>query len=621
MKLPGTIKLNLLLTIIVISALGYYSYLSYQRIERLKADADAVNHTNIVKLKLEQILSYMKDAGMEQRGFLLTKDSAILLQFYRTEEDINKRVVEVESSISDDYRQQENIKTLRALIYQRNNFLISFLKTKRKTSANASAAQSYFADKNKMDTIRAQVASMLQIEDTLLLAQEKAKEKTSSTTPFFAIILSFVSLLIISIAFYTILKGIKKQTKLSEELSYSKSLLQNMINAAPNGFACYEAIRNAEGKITDFKIKYINREITKIFGLVPEHIIEKPVGAIFPNYYNNGSFNHLKECVETGSHVEYENEILINNLPLFLHVQVEKLQDGITMIFRDITEEKKEAKEKLLKYDRTLEKANEQVIKTNAALITANRKLERSNKELERSNEELSSITYVASHDLQEPLRKIRMLLSLIQRKESDHFTGDTKEYFGRVTSSAERMRTLIDGLVNYSQANTSAIAREETDLNDLVKEVKYSLHHIIEEKHAVIKASPLPKIKVVRLQFVQLFSNILENAIKYGKHNTSPRVHISAQVVKGEEIYQPVNGVKSNYWKVSIADNGIGFEQQYENKIFDIFQRLHGKAEYNGTGMGLAICKKVVQNHNGFITANGEPGVGSTFNIFIPVV
>jgi light-regulated signal transduction histidine kinase (bacteriophytochrome) len=219
---------------------------------------------------------------------------------------------------------------------------------------------------------------------------------------------------------------------------------------------------------------------------------------------------------------------------------------------------------------------------------------------------------------LQEPLRKIRIFISRIL---ADELCANNKELFTRITSSVGRMNELIESLLNYSRANTTAISKEETDLNSIVEEVKNSLHHIIEEKNAVIELLPLPKIRVVRIQFLQLFTNIIENGIKYSKQNVAPHVQISAQIATREEIRRSIgNDTKTNYWKVSVTDNGIGFEQEYEEKIFDMFQRLHSKTEYNGTGIGLTICKKVIQNHNGFITATGKPGVGSIFNIFIPV-
>jgi signal transduction histidine kinase/CHASE3 domain sensor protein len=624
MKLVPSININLLFTIIVILFLGYYSYLSYQRIGRLNKEADLVSDTYIVKLKLEQTITYQQDAGSAQRGYILTKDPSFLHNFNAAIEKTNKIVAEINSLTTDNPEQQQNVKTLKALISDRYKLLGFLLVMKNSVSSAALAAKSQIEDKNKMDAMRAQIASMVKLEDSLLVEREKAKKDLSSTTPLYSLILSFVSLLIIFFAFNRIKNNVKKEKKLREELSYSKSFLQNILNSSPNGIGCYDAIRNTAGKITDFRMRYINGEITRIYGLIPGDIIGKTLSEIFPHYYKNGSFEHFCDCVENGNHVEYETENTYNNIRAWIHIELEKLYDGVTITFRDITEEKKEALLKLYEYNKTLEKANSEIKKanseikkTNEALITANKKLEYSNKEFERSNEELTSFTYVASHDLQEPLRKIRMFISRIL---TEQLSENSKELFTRIISSAGRMNDLIEALFSYSRVNTTAIIKEETDLSNVVEEVKNSLHHIIEEKNAVVEISPLPKIKVVRLQFLQLFTNIIENGIKYSKLNIAPLIQISAEIVNGETIYRAGADVKTNYWKLSIADNGIGFDQEYENKMFEIFQRLHGKAEYTGTGIGLAICKKVIHNHNGFITATGKPGIGSTFNIFLPV-
>ncbi len=1003
MKLLSTINVNLLFTTIVISVLIYYSYVSYQRIEKLDKEADRVSHTYVVKLKLEQTITYLQDAGTAHRGYVLTKDPSFLHGFNLAEDKINKTVAEVDSLTRDNPAQQQNVITLKTLITDRYKLLHILLAIKNSVSADAVLSTSHFEDKIKMDAIRSQIASMTRLEDALLLEREKAKERLSSTTPLYSLILSIVSLLIIFSAFYKIRRDVKKQTRLKEELSYSKSFLQNILNSTPNGIGCYEAIRNAAGKITDFRIRYINKEITTLYGFIPENIIGKAFGEIFPGFYGSESFKHFCNCVENGAHFEYESESTFNNVHAWFQIQLEKLHDGLTVTFRDITEEKKEAVLQLREHNKALEKANadlgyanertqqlnDQLLiqneifkqaeesslqgsyawnlvngevtysdnmyrllgckpgeftptleeflnyvhpedkdyikdinakgsKNDQSLITrhriiskdgklkyiqgtgkiinygnkqmmvgtmrditadtllnqhlkfreaqltqaqnigklgsfyndfltntitwsdelyhlygyepgeievdektvanvhpedlpaiqqslknarekgipvdieyrridkkgklkyvyskaevirdpseniiglfgvnmdltdlrekelqlkeserfnrailelapnvvyiydlekrknvfinknilnvagytdkeihdfgddvvrmiihpddlnristhhenckhlkdgtileieyrlknkqgnyiyllssdtvftrnqkgevtqiigvtiditeikkANHALIAANEELARSNEELTSFTYVASHDLQEPLRKIRIFMSRIL---ADELSENNKELFTRVISSVGRMNELIEALFNYSRANTTAINKEETDLNYIVEEVKNSLHHIIEEKNAIIELSPLPKIKVVRIQFLQLFTNIIENGIKYSKQNIPPHLYISARIAKREEIYKSGADTKTNYWKVSIADNGIGFEQQYENKIFDIFQRLHSKTEYNGTGIGLAICKKVIQNHNGFIRATGKPGIGSTFDIFIPV-
>ncbi|HXL55492.1 MAG TPA: PAS domain-containing protein [Chitinophagaceae bacterium] len=262
-----------------------------------------------------------------------------------------------------------------------------------------------------------------------------------------------------------------------------------------------------------------------------------------------------------------------------------------------------------------------EIKKANENLKTYNESLTKKNEELERMNAELGSFTYVASHDLQEPLRKIRTFTDLIFEKEVEQLSETAKNYFIRISAAATRMQNLIEALLSYSRTNTIDIIYEPTDLNILIDEVKVNLHDVIEEKNAIIESDTLPVIQIIPLQFHQLFLNIIGNAIKYSKHGIQPHIKISSRIVCGSDINVPGVNQKIKYWKISIADNGIGFEQQYANKIFELFQRLHGKTEFSGTGIGLAICKKIVQNHNGIITATGSPGVGATFNIFIPVM
>jgi len=180
-------------------------------------------------------------------------------------------------------------------------------------------------------------------------------------------------------------------------------------------------------------------------------------------------------------------------------------------------------------------------------------------------------------------------------------------------------MQQLIESLLNYSRANTGETALIPTDLNELLQETKENLGELIEESKAVIIATSLPTVNIMPQQFQQLLTNIISNAIKYKKDNVDPVINITAEKVSASELRSRPATPADHYWKISIADNGIGFEPQYSSKIFELFQRLHGRSEYDGTGIGLAICKKIIQNHNGVITAESEPGKGATFNIYLP--
>ena len=263
--------------------------------------------------------------------------------------------------------------------------------------------------------------------------------------------------------------------------------------------------------------------------------------------------------------------------------------------------------------DLTEKKKNEEII------LKYQKDLEAKNIELLQSNAELNSFTYVASHDLQEPLRKIQTFSNRILDKESRNFSVATRDYFQRIMSASERMQNLITALLNYSRAGNDDVSFTPTDLNVVIQEVKNNLSELIEENNAQIEIAALPTLNIVPLQFSQLFSNLIINAIKYRKKEIDPIIKITAQIIPANEIQTRAFFVSDKYYEIKISDNGIGFDQQYATLIFDLFQRLHGTNEYAGTGIGLAICKKIVQNHRGFIEAVGQRGIGSTFNIYLP--
>jgi two-component system, sensor histidine kinase len=240
--------------------------------------------------------------------------------------------------------------------------------------------------------------------------------------------------------------------------------------------------------------------------------------------------------------------------------------------------------------------------------------------QLVRSNLELGQFAHVASHDLQEPLRKIQSFGERITAKDGDKLSAETKDYFLRMKNAANRMQVLIDNLLSYSRINKSEINLQKVDLNQLLSRTKEELQDVIEEKKALIMHDRLPVLMVTEFQFQQLFSNLLSNSIKYQVAGKIPEVKITYEKIRAQSdgAVDAVNG-QVGFHKICVTDNGIGFEQEYAERIFGLFQRLHGRSEYTGTGIGLTICRKIVQNHNGFITATGKPGQGSTFEILVP--
>ena len=203
--------------------------------------------------------------------------------------------------------------------------------------------------------------------------------------------------------------------------------------------------------------------------------------------------------------------------------------------------------------------------------------------------------------------------------KEAENLSETGNEYLKRITAASDRMRNLIDDLLQFSRSNKAEKEYETVDLNTLLENSKQELSSIIEDKKAVIISDTLPVLNVIPFQIQQLFTNIIGNSMKYAKEGIPPQIFIAAKKVKASDEELLTKNLNESYYKISITDNGIGFEQEYADKIFILFNRLHNKNEYDGTGIGLAICKKIVENHKGYIFAKGEPNIGAVFTFYLP--
>ena len=241
------------------------------------------------------------------------------------------------------------------------------------------------------------------------------------------------------------------------------------------------------------------------------------------------------------------------------------------------------------------------------------------NTKLEKMNAELQSFAYISSHDLQEPLRKIQIFSAQIVEKEFQNLSDSGKEKFSRIKNAAERMQALINDLLTYSRSTPEEGKFEKTDLYKIIEEVKEDLKEELEQKNATVEEGEICEVNVIPFQFRQLMFNLISNALKFTPDTRAPYIKITSRTAQGKKFNIDDLDKEINYCHISIADNGIGFEQQYAKRIFEVFQRLHGKQQYSGTGIGLAIVKKIVDNHKGVITATGETGVGARFDIYIP--
>ena len=330
---------------------------------------------------------------------------------------------------------------------------------------------------------------------------------------------------------------------------------------------------------------------------------EKVIGSFITDFVHVDSLAAFKQLFTEALEGKSKGEInlFVHDVVIPVYVSLTSLQPKLPTVGIVITDftEKKKNEEIILKYQADLERKNLALVK---------------------SNTELASFAYIASHDLQEPLRKIKSFSNRIVEREGEKLSENGKDYLSRMQNAVIRMQTLIEDILAYSRTNTTEKSYEMVDLNRILAEVQDEMKEELHLKQAVIESESLCEIDLIPFQFRQLLHNLISNALKFSHPDRSPHIIIKSRIGAGNSF--GVNTLSKNalYCHLSVEDNGIGFEQQYSEKIFEIFQRLHGKSDYKGTGIGLAIVKRIVENHNGFITASGEAGKGARFDIYIPV-
>jgi signal transduction histidine kinase len=348
-------------------------------------------------------------------------------------------------------------------------------------------------------------------------------------------------------------------------------------------------------------------ELYRIFGLEPqsEKITIDSLLPFFPNVQDRRLLQVLNLVPATGSVPErYWHIIRRDGTPRIIKGKGEVIRDiggnsfSIIGTAQDVTQEF-ELTEKLREREQYLKELNQS--------------LAQKNEQLELKNRELESFNFIASHDLQEPLRKIQIFSNRILTETREPLHGETLNHFGRISEAAARMQKLIDDFLAFSQTINSPRTFEWVELADVIEEAKADMHARIIEKKACIKTAPLPTLKIIPFQVKQLFVNLISNSLKYSKDNVPPLIQISA-------VTPPCANGEVRFAQITFSDNGIGFDQKYADRIFELFQRLHNKNRYSGTGIGLALCRKICENHGGSISVTSEPGVGTTFHIALPM-
>jgi PAS domain S-box-containing protein len=561
-----------ILASLVVAAISYRSMVASTESDRW------VRHTHEVLETLQNLLAEMQSIESNYRGFALTGKESHLESYRASILSAQQGEATVRNLTADNPQQEMLVPTLERLTAQKIQFAESVISLRR-TAGLAAAADAVRNGPGERNTDEFQgVVRQMQDEELRLLMLRDADAKRRLGQTKTVLILGTVLGLVIAVgAGWSVQRDNSRRGLAEEELRKSEERLSLLVH----GVKDYEILMlDPEGLVTTW-----NEGAERINGYRAEEII----GQHFSKFHtpeaaaNDKPSQELKIAAEQGRFEEEGWRVRKDRSLFWASVVITPLHDkagqlrGFGKVTRDITERKK---------------SEEQLVKTVA--------------ELKRSNEELQQFAYVASHDLQEPLRMVASYTQLLAKRYKGRLDSEADEFIAYAVDGSNRMQGLIQDLLVYSRAGAAGKALHEISSENALKEALTTLGATIGESGAVVTHDVLPAITTDDTQLAQLFQNLVGNAIKY-RSAEIPRVHISATKNGGKE------------WIFSVRDNGLGIDPQYFERIFVLFQRLHGRKEFKGTGIGLAICKKILERLGGRIWVESQPQKGSTFYFTLP--
>ncbi|GAB3937038.1 hypothetical protein GCM10028804_58390 [Larkinella terrae] len=375
----------------------------------------------------------------------------------------------------------------------------------------------------------------------------------------------------------------------ARELENKNYILDNIFTHSSNGISFGQVIRDQEGKIIDGKPIMANKAAIQLVGIPQDLYFSKTSVELEPNILNTPYFQKIIHTMDTGepSLVEYQLE----STGRWIEISLSRMdRDHLIIIFTDVTE----IKEIELQKERLID-------------------------ELKRTNAALEDFTRAASHDLKEPLRKVQLFTERLQDMLATKMNDEETILMEKVKGANKRMMLLVEDLLSYADISYGPHQLEEIDLNEKLADVLSDLELVIQEKGTTLTMDKLPVVKGYGRQLGQLFQNLISNALNYSKPGEPSAITITVNEINKADVPSHFIPDSNHYYLFQVKDNGIGFNQEYAEKIFNVFTRLHRRELYPGTGIGLSIVKKVAANHQGFVYAESEEGKGATFSVLLP--
>jgi len=564
--------------------------LFHLQMSSLNNSVDLISGSNKRQFELEKISSEIIQRENSLRSFIITKDSTFLEDDLQIKRNIFKSLSSIKVGVSNNINEVKAIEMLTDLIQKRFANFDETLKIAESKEVNSKILNNKLVEGSaKTEVLRGMIYHLIDKEVNKLKIHNINHRYDIETSTITAFSLTIIVLVVLLFSLSKVNHDFQKAKKLNRELNFANQIADNAERVA--GISHWKVNVNT-GKY------FYSDNFFRILGL--DNIAQN----IGPDYFSK--YIHPEDIEEI---MKIHNDSMKDFTATSFVYRIIRPNGEIRYINStgDFT---KNAKGELVKIGVSIDVTEE---------YTSKLSLEEKNKSLVSINAELESFNQIVSHDLQEPLRKIQMFISRIHETESNTISERGKDYFEKIRISANRMQNLMIDLVNYSRTIKDNKIFVKSDLNEVLADVIQELSVNIEEKRAIVKVKSLPKVNIIQFQIHQLFVNLISNSLKYSKEDTSPVIKISTGKIEAEEKFNDIVLSDKKYHKIIVSDNGIGFKQEFSEKIFQLFKRLETEMDYAGTGLGLAICKKIVENHNGFIKADGIPGTGAIFTIYLP--
>ncbi|MCG2462036.1 PAS domain-containing protein [Flavobacteriaceae bacterium F89] len=711
-------KTYIIFLIIAVALLLFIAAISYRQIERLQISATQVSRALEVNKGISNLFSnYTLMESAQMKALVLNGGpESPSWKSYKVQSEVSlKNLYRLTSGNIIQQNRVMKIEILKDDLFE----VLTLLDSKIPLNPN-----NYKSVQQELNRLTEVMNGLKELKSQMILESESLYHLREATYRSKIMLTPFTSLLLVLFSLAVFLIAFKKIYSDRQRIKNSEGFLQNILGTTNNVISYFEAIRDNNNEITDFKVSYTNDQVYEYVGNKSQKIAGSKISEVYPFLFDDGAFEIFVDSIQNNKTISFERNYIINGNTVWFATTVEKLWDGVSVTSRNSTLEKL-AKENLRKLNERLEVQNTVLMEAEAIAKMGNyrwnldrdsvqvsdnyyrlldcapgelqsswdnfrpfvhkddleffdnkrraakehrefeeytyrvitklgklkylnttghflkngnetilvgvaqditqrikneQKLRDRNQDLQRSNLEKEAFNRVVSHDLQEPLRKIQLFISMIFDSSSENLPEKTHTYFMKIQNAANRMQSLIQSLLTYSNLKKSKKDFERVDLTLVLDKVEDDLMVPIRDTGAALVINPLPIVKGIPFQMEQLFTNLIGNSLKYRKEDVVPKILLDSQTVHRNQITENFVKKSKNYHKITIVDNGIGFDTKNTDKIFELFQRLHGRSEYSGTGIGLSICKKIVENHNGHIRAAGELGRGATFYIYLPV-